>query len=304
MQANNTATLEAFLKNFSSTRSATKPIAVFDCDGTVIKGDIGESMLYFQLERFLFRVSPASLWIDFPKREELHNLYEGLSKLPPERISSDRRFVSFADMVLSWYFDQLEQGETAKACADIVRLFAGYSSDEVRQVAAATLRRELNADLAQRTLGRHLLPEGIRYIKDSVDLLSQLKASGFDIWSVSGSNQWSVEAVFEPLGIHRDRVIGIDLIDIDDVLSSTVKTPIPVLEGKVNALRERAKGAPLLVVSDSTYDIPLFGIATGLRILINSRNGTSHDFFTRGKVKQDDTWLVIDSPTVEPSPRI
>ena len=269
---------------------------MFDCDGTLIKGDIGESMLYHQLENFLVRVSPAMIWPDHPKGEELSNLYESLSDLPADKAIHDRRFTSLADMMLGWYFDQLAEGKTRKACSDIVRLFTGFTSADLQETARATLRKELGSPTGVWTLGTQVLPRGIRYIRETVDLLKLLQGRGFEIWVISGSNRWSVEAVCEPLGVRPDRIIGIDLVDEGGVLTDEIKEPVPVLDGKVAALRERVAGKPLIVTSDSTYDIPLFNYSSGLRILVHSTN--DQDFFKVGKITRNETWIVFESPSL------
>lgn len=290
----NDRTLTRFLDKYSHV--AKNPVAVFDCDDTLIKGDIGEAMLYFQLEHFLLRISPGTLWSDHPKREELNNLYEGLSHLPADKAVHDRRFVSFSEMILDWYFDQLTDGRTEKACSDIVRLFAGFTRSEVRQIAEATVKRELESPLQRTIIGHHDLPRGIRFIRQAIDLLELLRSKEFDIWTVSGSNQWSVEAVCERIGIRNDKVIGIELQEDDGVLTPVVRHPVPVLEGKVKALKTRTAATPAIVISDSTYDIPLFEYSENLKVLINSNGGK--DFFAASGARRDETWIVVETPSL------
>ena len=289
------STLEAFIAKHAA--SPSQPVAVFDCDGTVIKGDIGEAMFYYQLENFLFRLSPALLWADFPRREELNTLYESLADLPPEKRTRDRRFPSFANMVLSWYFDQLAEGATEKACVDIVRLLAGFSPLETREMAEATFAGELQAPVTERLLGRSRLPKGVRFIQESVAMLDRLRKAGFDIWVISGSNQWSVEAVCQRLGVSSDHVIGITLVELGGIFSSTVKKPVPVWEGKVEALQQRIGTMPDFVASDSLYDVPLFKASTDLKVLVISNNDLSKDFFRTSKIQRDHSWVVIEEPT-------
>jgi len=291
--------LDAFVGSLGMSPSSPSPLVVFDCDGTIIQGDIGEAMFYRQVERFLFRVSPALLWHDHPKRTELGNLFESLAALPPDRRINDRRYGPFTELVLSWYFDQLAQGKTAKACADIVRLLAGYRTREVREIASATLRTELRATPGTRTLATFRLPLGISYIRESLDWLERLKSLGAEIWVISGSNRWSVEAVFERLNIPPERILGIDLQEDGGVLTPEVRGHIPLLQGKIDALRELTSRRPAVVFSDSVYDLPLFRHATGLRVLINSRNGTSAEFFSSAGIARDETWEVVENPTVE-----
>lgn len=299
MSGNALQVLDDFVASLAASPPPRPPVVVFDCDGTVIQGDIGEAMFYRQIERFLFRVSPALLWHDHPKRTELGNLYESLVALPAERRSQDRRYQAFAGLLLSRYFDQLAEGRTAKACSDIVRLLAGFRLSEVRDIAAATLRTELAAPVGARMLGTFSLPSGIRYLREPLAYLERLRHIGAELWVISGSNRWSVEAVFRSAGIPPEHILGIDLQEDGGVLAPQIQGPVPVLDGKLDALRAHTDQQPVLVFSDSAYDLPLFRSSTGLCVLVNSRNGTSPDFFSTTGVARDQHWVVIEQPTVE-----
>ena len=290
--------IASFLSRHEHRPAGSPGLAVFDCDGTVISGDIGEAMLYAQIQAFCFRASPAAIWSDHPRNAELDRLFGELRDLPPEVRHAHQGFQEFAELILSWYFDQLGDGKVEKACADIVRLLAGYTEEEVRAFALKTLQDELSTPLATRRLGARVLPRGSRYVRESLTLLQELLRRGFDVWAVSGSNRWSVERVFEPLGLGPERVLGIDLRSQDGLLAPEVQSPVPVGEGKVKALKERCTGAPLLVVSDSPYDIPLFLSASDLRVRVKSGNLDSADFFRESNITPDHTWVAIESPTL------
>jgi phosphoserine phosphatase len=272
--------------------------AVFDCDGTVIRGDVGEAMLYYQLEEFCFKVSPADVWEDYPDRKELDRLFRTLAG-EPGRGADHPLFGMFADLVLTWYFGQIDDGRVEKACADIVRLLAGHTIPEVRAIADATFQRELAAPLGKRRLGSRTPPRGLRYLKESRQLVGELKTRGFDLWAVSGSNRWSVEPVFRGLGIPPDHVIGIDLELRDGLLTSSVKEPIPIRAKKIDALKAFVSKRPLIVASDSRNDIPLLQYSSDLKVFVSSRRKDWTIFFTGGNVQRDDSWLIIESPTTE-----
>jgi phosphoserine phosphatase len=265
----------------------------------MIKGDIGEAMFYYQLEHFLFRASPVELWPDHPDREELDDLFNALRSDRAVTPRQNSRFGPFANMMLSWYFDQLAERKTAKACADIVKLWSGFTAAEIREIAEETFLHEYAQSLGTRTLGRYELPRGVRFIRESVAILRRLTEIGFDIWAVSGSSQWSVEPVFRRLGVPADHVIGIGLVCANGVYTPEVVTPIPVLEGKVDALRHHIPGQPVFVASDSVYDIPLLEYSSRLKLLVNSRNEASDSFFREGAIIKDSSWEIIESPTTE-----
>ena len=288
-----------FLREHANHTSGPAPLAIFDCDGTVIRGDIGEAMLYYQIEEFHFKVSPAAIWTDYPRRGELGELYERLSRCDEAARHRDPAFAPFAEMILGWYHDQIDNGFVEKACADIVRLFTGFTPAEVRSIANATFTRERNRPLGERRLGSRTIPAGIRFISQSRDLILALQSAGFEIWAVSGSSRWSVEPVFESLGVPPSRVIGIDLAVEGGVLAARALDPVPIREKKIDAIRRHRTDPPLIVASDSRNDIPLLAYSSDLKVFVSSRRKDWTVFFSQGKVTKDDSWVVVESPTLE-----
>jgi len=288
----------AFLDAHDNHDAGPRPLAVFDCDGTVIQGDIGEAMFYRQIEHFHFRLSPASVWPDHPRSGALEKLYGELAPLPPGERGGREAYTAFAEMLLARYFDQIAAGAVEKACADIVRLFAGYTPAEVRRLADEAWKEEFSSPLGTRRLGRRDLPRGARFIAESVDLIGALTERRFEIWAVSGSNKWSVEPVVRTLGIPAERVIGIELQAEGGVLTARPDGPVPIRAGKIDALRRRTPTVPLLAASDSKNDIPLLLYSAGLKIRINSRKRNTGEFFRSAGIAPDATWVLVESPHI------
>lgn len=290
--------IASLLNHVQRIPAGERPLAVFDCDGTVIKGDIGEAVFFRQIEEFFFRVSPAELWTDYPRRQELDAAYRALAGTAPDARRGHPAFDDFAEHLLAFYYDQLAADAVAKGCADIVRLFAGFSVDEVRAFAQATLDRELGVPLGDKPLGRRRVHSGVRFLKEADELLRILLQHGFDIRAVSGSSKWSVEPVFTAYGIPREHVTGIALAQTNGALSDRPVEPIPIRRDKIGALQADEHRVPLLVATDSRNDIPLLLYATHTRVWINSRGRSAHDFFAAVGAPPDDRWLIIDEPTI------
>ncbi|MCC6396263.1 MAG: haloacid dehalogenase-like hydrolase [Bacteroidetes bacterium] len=286
------------LEQTAHLQSPVRPLAVFDCDGTVIHGDIGEAVFFRQIEEFMFRVSPAELWPDYPRRDELDRLFRNLVAVEPAERRAHPDFEAFAEHLLSWYYDQLAGGAVAKGCADIVRLFAGFTVAEVRALAARTLMLELQAPLGSRDLGGRKVHSGVRFMREPLELMRVLQEHQFDIWAVSGSSAWSVEPVFERLGVPAHQVIGISLESPNGTLSGVAVNPIPIRADKVQALQSRDTRIPHLVASDSRNDIPLLLYSSCVKVWVNGRHRSKREFFAAVGSEPDERWLLIEEPTI------
>ena len=287
--------LNAFL-DFAGVQVGGPPLAVFDCDGTVVRGDIGETMLYRQLERFLFRVSPAAIWTDHPDRQALDELYKRLAAAGGD-FASHPAYESFCAMVLDWYYGQMAVGRTPKACADIVSLLAGFTDEEAAELGRETLEAELSSPIGTRRLGGRQLPVGVRYVDETVRAVRRLLRDGWDVMVVSGSNRWSVQAVFAPLGVVPGKILGIDLKRKGETLEGSYVEPIPVADGKVKALRAVTRAKPDIVFSDSRLDIPLFREAR-FRVLVSYDAESADEIIRKAGGGPRENWHVISPPTL------
>lgn len=281
-----------------ATNGGPRPLAVFDCDGTVIQGDIGEAVYFRQIEDFFFRISPADVWQDHPDRKTLDGLYRALTAADPATRRTHPAFQDFAELMLAWYYDQLAANQVHKGCADVVRTFAGFTLDEVRQFSRDTLARELKVPLGEKPLGRRMVHSGVRFLREARELIHALQEHGFDIWAVSGSCKWTVEPVFTAFGIPDHQVIGITVRHNNGTLSGEPVHPIPIRAEKIDALKALEGRIPLLAASDSRNDIPLLLYASTTRVWINSRRRSAQDFFTAVGAPPDDRWIIVDEPTV------
>jgi phosphoserine phosphatase len=290
--------ISRLLNEARATKNGSRPLAVFDCDGTVIKGDIGEAVYFRQIEEFFFRRSPAEVWTDHPDRATLDTHYRALAGVDPAARRSHPSFTPFAEMMLAWYYDQLAANLVHKGCADVVRAFAGFTVAEVRTFSADTLARELQVPLGEKPLGRRMVHSGVRFLSEATDLINVLNENTFDIWAVSGSCKWTVEPVFARFGVPFDQVIGITVEEHNGKATDVAVHPIPIRAEKIDALKGLEPRVPLFAASDSRNDIPLLLYATTTRVWINSRRRSAEEFFAAVGTPPDDRWIIIDEPTV------
>ncbi len=92
-------------------------------------------------------------------------------------------------------------------------------------------------------------------------LIAGLQAEGFETWICSASNYWIVHATAPYMGIPEDRVLGIETVVNDGVLSSSPVYPRPCNQGKVSAIQKHIGVKPVFTFGDSMGDFEMLAYA-------------------------------------------
>jgi HAD superfamily phosphoserine phosphatase-like hydrolase len=246
------------------TDEASSPLVVFDCDQTLITGDIGETLLFDLLETL--QIKGDSVWWSMlapvVDPEPLREAYERALTL------DDPLDVDLLSSIWAAY--------SALCVADIragylwaASCFNERSSRAVRARCRAFLAQALEAP----ALSDHRdHPRGVRLRPQLISLIDALHAREVEVWIVSSSQQPMVESVAERYGIPLQRVIGIDFErDAEDRYTRSPRHPIPVAEAKWTRLNAEVGRAPTVMFGDSRHDLPLMKIAGG-GVLIHPPN--------------------------------
>jgi HAD superfamily phosphoserine phosphatase-like hydrolase len=88
-------------------------------------------------------------------------------------------------------------------------------------------------------------------------LIRGLTAAGYEVWIVSASNVWIVEATAPLVGIDPAHVIGIQVEVEAGRLTDRIVVPVIANEGKVQAIHKYIGRTPDLVVGDSLGDLEM-----------------------------------------------
>lgn len=103
-------------------------------------------------------------------------------------------------------------------------------------------------------------------------LIQALQTAGAQVWIVSASNQWIVEAAAPVLGVPVNQVVGIRLAVNAGLLSDKVIAPVTYRQGKVTAIDTYIGQQPVLVAGDSMTDYEMLQYARELALVINPKN--------------------------------
>lgn len=198
---------------------------VFDMDGTLVEGDLGETVFY----RCLLGSKTGD-----PDAECVH------------------RLTGNAAQVLHVYRCNIRQGQLMEA----YRFVAEWLESLPGEAVTAAARDILNADVAphvlrvvtDRTDGscEHELRYGARRKADMQHLIGTLEKKGAKCWIVSASPQKICEVLGEAFHIPDKRVLG--------VRAQNGSVFIPWHLDKVTALQERGVAQPLVAFGDSKGD--------------------------------------------------
>jgi phosphoserine phosphatase len=130
-------------------------------------------------------------------------------------------------------------------CGEMVQVYAGLQDKELRRAAARFVTEKV---------------EPLIFPQMEV-LVRSLRARGTEIWAVSSTCDWVVEAgVVERFGIAPERVLAARVAVVDGVATSRLLA-VPTDEGKAEALRAAGLERPDAVFGNSVHDLAMLEMA-------------------------------------------
>jgi phosphoserine phosphatase len=161
----------------------------------------------------------------------------------------------FKDSPLSWedYFEQESVGMT-QGLLWLAQILKGFHIDEVR-----AFGKKFNQDVRP------------HFIDHQTEIIQFLKSQGVEVYIVTASVKWTIEAAAEEIGISSDNVIGVETDVQDGIITDIQKGHMTWAEGKVKALLDRTGGKKPFYVSGNTMsDVPMMHQASHIAKLIHS----------------------------------
>lgn len=128
-------------------------------------------------------------------------------------------------------------------CGEMVQIYSGIPETRIREAAERYFREHVEP---------HLFPT-------MVGLVQELKADGTEIWAVSSTNNWVIEAGVRDLGIVPDRVLAACIASEDGLLTDRL-VDVPSDEKKAEAL-QRSGVEPDAVFGNSIHDAAMLELA-------------------------------------------
>lgn len=269
-------------------------IAATDWDGTCIHNDIGACTFYHAILTGL---------IDFTKPTMLQKVEEALRRSAASHAKTEEQLrdhvkalaekgtrearLELLGTVTAVYMSVLEARGPFIAFPWLACFYEGMKQRLLEHFAEEVLRKELKAvvgaytaptgpaeiwkNMGWRPRPQYLFSTGIRFYAAAIEFLSALADRGVKVFVVSASEETSVAVAVRASGVKAAGIIGQRVQIRNGIFGGRELRPVTALEGKIEALRlaSGSDTAPVVVLGDTTNDVPLLNTATDLRILID-----------------------------------
>jgi len=225
---------------------------VFDCDKTLITGDIGEASLRRALKQ-RWVVSHDAWW---------RHLDEAEIATPDERKAWRRVYEREATAQERPAFDQVDS-----LSDELWRAYEDLCQQDITSAYVYAARFTYHRTQAEVTkLAHTALSEDsmVRLRPLMWQFVNQLQVQGGQVWVVSSSHIDVIRVIAQHYHISSNQLIGIDFMRQGPLnySSENLIQPIPINTGKVTALFKYQEARPTLMVGDSFHDLPLMATAT------------------------------------------
>jgi len=129
-------------------------------------------------------------------------------------------------------------------CGEMVQVYRGLREQEIRSAAAEFFCTHIEPNI---------FPE-------MLDLVAALHQAGVNIWAVSSTCDWVIEAALKRFNILSARILA-TRVQIDGGLITETLLDVPTGEGKVTSLARVGITAPDAVFGNSIHDAAMLSIA-------------------------------------------
>lgn len=129
-------------------------------------------------------------------------------------------------------------------CGEMVQMYAGLRDEELHAAAARYFEQLVRP----------------RIFPELVSLIEKLRRAAVDLWAVSSTNRWVIEAGVSDFGIAPERILAAEVRVNNGVISDEI-VDVPTGEAKAAALRRVRVAHPGAVFGNSIHDLAMLRMA-------------------------------------------
>jgi phosphoserine phosphatase len=170
------------------------------------------------------------------------------------------------DSGLGFFNWELERSIVGPAAAATARsMYSDYLSGSVAEDAInghfATMHEGIPVNAIRAAAEEYVMTDVRGTLFDEmIRLVGQLRALGCDVWLVSSTNQWVIEAAAALVGLTADRVLATAAAVVDGVINNRLDR-VPTGPGKRRALEGAVRAAPDAAFGNSRWDVEMLTYA-------------------------------------------
>jgi hypothetical protein len=302
------------------------PVAVLDWDNTMIKNDIGDATFAWIVRHDKILQPPNRDWsvtnanLSTTALTALNSGCDAAAEPGAPLPTSTTPACASALMNIYYNAGSVSWSNELTATnnqpyAWVAQLLAGYTPAEIRSFARAAFDQNVNAAIGTtQTVGGITLAGYIRIYSEMSELVAVLQHNGFDVWVLTASPQYVVDAISDEAGVDTDRVIGIRNVLVDGKTTYALQgcggvadgenTLITFYDGKRCWINKVIYGElaenqlapnpdlakrPVFVAGDSNTDVSMLKDATALKLAID-RNKV--ELMCNAYANYLDRWLI------------
>lgn len=261
-------------------------LAAFDFDNTLIRGDLGEAVMYYILLQGLIAADLAEFWqeaehpaipaADIETWKHLWKIYSA-----QEDAFSYEKIVE--GLILA--YDSIAEKDGLEAAYRWTRvLFCGMPESELAGLARHVFAENQESGLSPLVIRGKRIDNSIRIRTPLLQLVQAFQAAGWDVRIVTASPECTIQTASPSFGIAPEKVRGMRLEVENGILMPRIIEPMTFDGGKVRALRETTGEKLRFAAGDSFTDLGLLMDAEN-RLLIDRGNaklralGQEHGFW-------------------------
>jgi len=178
----------------------------------------------------------------------------------------------FKDGPLTWDdYNKQEDVDIKQGLLWLAQILKGFHIDDVR-----AFGEKFNQEVRP------------HFIDHQKEIIEFLQAQGVEIYIVTASVKWTIEAAAKEMGIPAENVIGVETEIKDGIITDVLKGHLTWADGKVKALLDRTEGKKPFYVSGNTMsDVPMMHAASHLAKLIHSAHKDHGIFLSETKALEE-----------------
>lgn len=272
--------------NLEKLLSGPPGLAAFDFDNTLIRGDLGEAVMYYILLQGLIAADLPEFWqeaehsaipaADMETWKQLWKIY-----------SAQEDAFSYEKLVegLIQAYDSISARDGLEAAYRWTRvLFCGMPESELAGLARHVFAENQLPDLAPLVIHGKRIDNSIRLRIPLLQLVQAFTKAGWDVRIVTASPECTIQTASPAFGIPPEKVRGMRLEVENGILMPRIIEPMTFDGGKVRALRETTQEKLKFAAGDSFTDLGLLMDAEN-RLLVDRGNaklralGQEHGFW-------------------------